>query len=99
MLDNGYFYELHHFIDLFCECCVNGVEPELGLVLRRNKITVVLSAFHHSYQFTEPHALPISASEGRGLDELKKALEGEIVNSTGKHILDLKVDLSTPQLR
>lgn len=38
MLDNGYFYELHHFIDLFCECCVNRVEPELGLVWRRNKI-------------------------------------------------------------
>lgn len=55
--------------------------------------------FPPSYQFTEPHALPISALEGRGLDELKKAVEEEIVNSTGKHILDLQVDLGTPQLR
>uniref|UniRef100_A0A671VUK9 Putative GTP-binding protein 6 n=1 Tax=Sparus aurata TaxID=8175 RepID=A0A671VUK9_SPAAU len=45
-----------------------------------------------------PHALPISALEGRGLEELKKAVEEEIVNSTGKHILDLQVDLGTPQL-
>lgn len=52
-----------------------------------------------SYQFTEPSVLPISALEERGLDELKKAVEEEILNSTGKHILDLKVDLSTPQLR
>lgn len=52
-----------------------------------------------SYQFTDPHALPISALEGQGLDVLKKAVEAEIVNSTGKHILDLRVDLSTPQLR
>lgn len=52
-----------------------------------------------SYQLSEPGALSISALEGRGLDELKKTVEKEIVNSTGKHILDLKVDLSTPQLR
>lgn len=60
-------------------------------------ITFVL--FPVSYQLTEPRALPTSALEGRGLDELKKAVEEEIVNSTGKHILDLKVDLSSPQLR
>ncbi|TMS20076.1 Putative GTP-binding protein 6 [Larimichthys crocea] len=58
-----------------------------------NKIDLI-----DSYQFTEPSVLPISALEERGLDELKKAVEEEILNSTGKHILDLKVDLSTPQL-
>ncbi|XP_039984200.1 putative GTP-binding protein 6 [Xiphias gladius] len=51
-----------------------------------------------NYQSAEPDALPISALEEQGLDELKRAVEGEIVNSTGKHILDLKVNLSTPQL-
>ncbi|XP_060886239.1 putative GTP-binding protein 6 [Labrus mixtus] len=50
------------------------------------------------YQITEPGVLPISALEERGLDELQRAVEDQIVNSTGKHILDLKVDLSTPQL-
>lgn len=43
--------------------------------------------------------LPVSALEGRGLEELKRVVEGEVVNSTGKHVLDLHVDLSTPQLR
>lgn len=55
--------------------------------------------FDLSYQFTDPHVVPISALEGRGLDELKEAMEGGIINSTGKHIVDLKVDLSTRQLR
>lgn len=58
-----------------------------------NKIDLI-----DNYQLSEPGALSISALEGRGLDELKKSVEKEIVNSTGKHILDLKVDLSTPQL-
>ncbi|XP_070817608.1 putative GTP-binding protein 6 [Chaetodon trifascialis] len=58
-----------------------------------NKIDLV-----DNYQLTEPHTLPISALEERGLDELKRAVEEQIVSSTGKHILDLKVDLSTPQL-
>uniref|UniRef100_A0A7N9AT66 Putative GTP-binding protein 6 n=1 Tax=Mastacembelus armatus TaxID=205130 RepID=A0A7N9AT66_9TELE len=49
-------------------------------------------------QKTYDNALPISALEERGLDELKKALQEKIMNSTGKHILDLKVNLSTPQL-
>lgn len=52
-----------------------------------------------SYQLSEPGALCISALQGRGLDELKTAVEEEIVRCTGKHIVDLKVDLSTPQLR
>lgn len=43
--------------------------------------------------------MPISALEQRGLDELKKAVEENIVNCTGKHIVDLSIDLSTPQLR
>lgn len=67
--------------------------------LFRIKKVKLVPVFPPSYQFTEPHALPISALEGRGLDELKKAVEEEIVNSTGKHILDLQVDLGTPQLR
>lgn len=67
--------------------------------LFRIKKVKVVPVFPPSYQFTEPHALPISALEGRGLEELKKAVEEEIVNSTGKHILDLQVDLGTPQLR
>lgn len=41
----------------------------------------------------------MSALEGRGLEELKAAVEAEIVNSTGKHLMDLRVDLSSPQLR
>ncbi|AWP11396.1 putative GTP-binding protein 6 [Scophthalmus maximus] len=51
-----------------------------------------------NYQSAEPDALPISALEERGLDELRQVVEDEIVNSTGKHILDLRVNLSTPQL-
>uniref|UniRef100_A0A8C4F2Y6 Putative GTP-binding protein 6 n=2 Tax=Dicentrarchus labrax TaxID=13489 RepID=A0A8C4F2Y6_DICLA len=58
-----------------------------------NKIDLI-----DNYQLTEPNTLPISALEERGLDELKKAVEDVIVNSTGKHILDLKVHLSSPQL-
>ncbi|KAL7396698.1 hypothetical protein ABVT39_010205 [Epinephelus coioides] len=58
-----------------------------------NKIDLV-----DNYHLTELNALPISALEERGLDELRKAVEEEIVNSTGKHILDLMVDLSSPQL-
>ncbi|XP_069378510.1 putative GTP-binding protein 6 isoform X2 [Paralichthys olivaceus] len=52
----------------------------------------------NNYQSAEPEALPVSALRERGLDELKKVVEEEIVNSTGKHILDLQVNLSTSQL-
>lgn len=52
-----------------------------------------------SYQSAEPDALLISAVEGRNLDVLKKTLEEEIMKSTGKQTLHLKVDLSSPQLR
>ncbi|TWW57520.1 putative GTP-binding protein 6 [Takifugu flavidus] len=58
-----------------------------------NKIDLI-----DNYQFMDPHVLPISALDGRGLDELKMAVEAEIIASTGKHILDLRVDLSSPQL-
>ncbi|XP_024134598.1 putative GTP-binding protein 6 [Oryzias melastigma] len=58
-----------------------------------NKIDLV-----DSYQSVNPDAIPISALEGRGLDRLKKAVEEEILKSTGKQVLDLRVDLSSPQL-
>ncbi|XP_069006900.1 putative GTP-binding protein 6 isoform X1 [Embiotoca jacksoni] len=51
-----------------------------------------------NYESADPGALPISALQERGLDELQTALEEEVVKSTGKRILDLKVNLSTPQL-
>lgn len=51
-----------------------------------------------NYESSDPGAVLISALQERGLDELKRAVEEEIVRSTGKHILNLRVDLSTPQL-
>ncbi|XP_028260375.1 putative GTP-binding protein 6 isoform X2 [Parambassis ranga] len=51
-----------------------------------------------NYQSADPGALPISALEERGLDLLKKVVEETIVTSTGKQILDLKVNLHSPQL-
>ena len=59
-------------------------------------ISVVLSV---SYQPTEASVLPISALKEQGLDELKRTIQEEIVKATGKQVLDLKVDLSSPQLR
>ncbi|KAI4828764.1 hypothetical protein KUCAC02_022840 [Chaenocephalus aceratus] len=58
-----------------------------------NKIDLV-----DDYECLEPAVLPISALTERGLDQLSAAVEEEILKSTGKHILDLKVDLSSPQL-
>lgn len=52
-----------------------------------------------SYRLTEPGALPISALEQRGLDALRAAVEEELVASTGKRVMDLAVDLGSPQLR
>uniref|UniRef100_A0A668VZR8 Putative GTP-binding protein 6 n=1 Tax=Oreochromis aureus TaxID=47969 RepID=A0A668VZR8_OREAU len=52
-----------------------------------------------NYESAEPAALPISALEGRGLEQLKEAVEEEILKATGKQILDLTVNLSSPQLR
>ncbi|PWA14452.1 hypothetical protein CCH79_00011130 [Gambusia affinis] len=51
-----------------------------------------------SYESSEPGAVLISALQQRGLDELQKAVEQEVVTSTGKQILDLRVNLSSPQL-
>ncbi|XP_071779540.2 putative GTP-binding protein 6 [Centroberyx gerrardi] len=51
-----------------------------------------------NYHSSEPNTLPISALKEHGLDELKTVVEEEIVKSTGKHILNLKVNLSTSQL-
>ncbi|KAM6921153.1 putative GTP-binding protein 6 [Xenentodon cancila] len=58
-----------------------------------NKIDLV-----GSYQCEEAGALLTSALEERGLDELKTAVEDGVVKSTGKQILELKVNLSSPQL-
>ncbi|KAJ0065194.1 hypothetical protein NL108_006540, partial [Boleophthalmus pectinirostris] len=58
-----------------------------------NKIDLI-----ENYEATEPKVLPVSALKEQGLTQLKKVVEEEILNTTGKHILDLKVDLSTPQL-
>ncbi|CAN9500257.1 unnamed protein product [Ophioblennius macclurei] len=51
-----------------------------------------------NYKCPDGGALPISALEERGLDELKRVMEAELIKSTGKQILDLKVDLSSTQL-
>ncbi|XP_008405835.1 putative GTP-binding protein 6 isoform X3 [Poecilia reticulata] len=51
-----------------------------------------------SYESSEPGAVFISALQQRGLDELKRAVEQQVVKSTGKQILDLRVNLSSPQL-
>nr|XP_040039559.1 putative GTP-binding protein 6 isoform X2 [Gasterosteus aculeatus aculeatus] len=51
-----------------------------------------------NYRLTEPGALPISALEQRGLDALRAAVEEELVASTGKRVMDLAVDLGSPQL-
>lgn len=52
-----------------------------------------------SYECVNPDVIPISALEGRGLDKLRKAVEEEILKSTGKQVLALRVDLSSHQLR
>lgn len=58
-----------------------------------NKIDLV-----DNYQPSEPHTLPISALREQGLDDLMNVVEEAIVKSTGKQILNLKVDLSSSQL-
>ncbi|KAG7249007.1 hypothetical protein CRUP_009037, partial [Coryphaenoides rupestris] len=42
--------------------------------------------------------VPVSALTEQGLDRLKVVLEEEVVRSTGKLVLNLTVDLSSPQL-
>ncbi|KAM9762692.1 putative GTP-binding protein 6 [Menidia menidia] len=60
-----------------------------------NKIDLV-----ENYQAAaaEPGVMAISALTGRGLDDLRRAVEEELVRSTGKLILNLEVNLSTPRL-
>lgn len=58
-----------------------------------NKIDLV-----PDYRASEPGAVPVSALTEQGLDRLQVVLEEEVVRSTGKLILNLKVDLSSPQL-
>ncbi|XP_062412498.1 putative GTP-binding protein 6 [Sardina pilchardus] len=50
------------------------------------------------YEATEPDCLPISALKELGLEDLRHKVEEGIMKSTGKQILSLKVDLSSPQL-
>ncbi|XP_029003652.1 putative GTP-binding protein 6 [Betta splendens] len=59
-----------------------------------NKIDLV-----DDYRPAEANALAISALEERGLQELKAAVEDRILNCTGKRVVDLRVDLSSPQLQ
>ncbi|XP_061152652.1 putative GTP-binding protein 6 [Syngnathus typhle] len=58
-----------------------------------NKIDLI-----DNYEWTETDALAISALEGRGLEVLKLTVEERVVAATGKRLVSLKVDLSTPQL-
>ncbi|KAL6107622.1 gtpbp6 [Pungitius sinensis] len=51
-----------------------------------------------NYRPAEPGALPISALERRGLGALRAAVEEALVTSTGKRVMDLAVDLGSPQL-
>lgn len=51
-----------------------------------------------NYEASDPKVLPVSALKEYGLNDLKRVVEEEILNSTGRHVLDLKVDLSTSQL-
>lgn len=52
-----------------------------------------------SYQSTEQDAIAISALKEQGLQELKGAIETAVMKATGRQVLTLKVDLSSPQLR
>ncbi|XP_061634238.1 putative GTP-binding protein 6 isoform X2 [Phyllopteryx taeniolatus] len=58
-----------------------------------NKIDLI-----DDYEATEADAVAVSALEGRGLEALAAAVERRVVAATGKRVLSLKVDLSTPQL-
>lgn len=61
-------------------------------------ILFILIPFPLRYQPTEPDCLPISALKGTGLDDLSQKVEERILQSTGKQVMCLKVDLSSPQL-
>uniref|UniRef100_A0A8C9R658 Putative GTP-binding protein 6 n=1 Tax=Scleropages formosus TaxID=113540 RepID=A0A8C9R658_SCLFO len=69
------------------ECLMNSI------VEVHNKIDLV-----DNYEQSEPDAVPVSALKEQGLEELKQRIEAAIVKSTGKHILTVKVELSSAQL-
>lgn len=54
----------------------------------------------HPRRYTPPcsGALAVSAISGRGLDELKAALEASVLRATGRQVLTLRVHLGGPQL-
>ncbi|KAF4078799.1 hypothetical protein AMELA_G00185640 [Ameiurus melas] len=58
-----------------------------------NKIDLV-----EGYESADPEAVPISALNELGLDELKQRVEESVMKSTGKQTVILKVDLNSPQL-
>ncbi|MCJ8729174.1 hypothetical protein PDJAM_G00103030 [Pangasius djambal] len=58
-----------------------------------NKIDLV-----EGYESPDPEAVPISALNELGLDELKQRVEESVMKSTGKQTTILKVDLNSPQL-
>lgn len=64
-----------------------------SMVEVHNKVDLV-----HDYEASEPEVVPVSALTQQGLDRLRVVLEEEVVRSTGKFVLDLTVDLSSPQL-
>lgn len=55
----------------------------------------------HPHRYTPPCSgvLAVSAVSGRGLDELKAALEASVLRATGRQVLTLHVRLGGPQLR
>nr|XP_023656799.1 putative GTP-binding protein 6 isoform X2 [Paramormyrops kingsleyae] len=64
-----------------------------SIVEVHNKIDLV-----DSYQPTEQDAIAISALKEQGLQELKGAIETAVMKATGRQVLTLNVDLSSPQL-
>ncbi|MCI4375029.1 hypothetical protein PGIGA_G00104340 [Pangasianodon gigas] len=64
-----------------------------SIVEVHNKIDLV-----EGYESPDPEAVPISALNELGLDELKHRVEESVMKSTGKQTTILKVDLNSPQL-
>ncbi|KAM8975413.1 putative GTP-binding protein 6 [Pelodytes ibericus] len=58
-----------------------------------NKIDLV-----ENYGFDDMGALPVSALLGYGLEDLKRKVEAEVMKSTGRTVLTIKVSLDSPQL-
>ncbi|XP_053083993.1 putative GTP-binding protein 6 isoform X2 [Pangasianodon hypophthalmus] len=64
-----------------------------SIVEVHNKIDLI-----EGYESPDPEAVPISALNELGLDELKHKVEESVMKSTGKQTMILKVDLNSPQL-